>query len=454
MDVRESFIRPQDKKIAVLRLLEQEKNPITLRDVVERLGKDFAERSVRRWLFQLVQEGLVEKLGSKRATKYRIMCKGINSGIRDSCFSLESEKTIDRLRRPLYERMPVAYASDWFDTYQPNRSFYIPKEIRSQLHKIGKRSRQEDPAGTYAHQIYNRLLIDLSYNSSRLEGNTYSLLDTQKLVLEGSGAEGKLDEEKIMILNHKEAIRYLVDNASKLEVNIQTVYTLHYLLSDGLVENQYAGKVRDHGVRIGGSSYMPFEDPKELQIRLNLIAEKAAYIEDPYEQSFFLLIHITYLQAFIDVNKRTARLSSNISLIKKNFVPLSFNDIDKDDYITAIIAIYELQDIQPLLDLYIFSYTRTCAAYDATVKAIGFDEIRVRYRAQRRSVLREIILQNMYGKEIDKYIEVQAKKVVKKEDQVSFIEDVFEDIKEIDVCRIVGLGITVEQLNAWLLAQD
>lgn len=117
---------------------------------------------------------------------------------------------------------------------------------------------REDPAGTHAHQIFNRLLIDLSYNSSRLEGNTYSLLDTQRLVLEGSSAEGKLDEEKIMILNHKEAIRYLVDNAHRLDVDEQTICTLHYLLSDGLVEARYAGKVRDHGVRIGGSTYVPF----------------------------------------------------------------------------------------------------------------------------------------------------------------------------------------------------
>ena len=322
-----------------------------------------------------------------------------------------------------------------------------------QLHKAGKRSTYKEPAGTYAHQIFNRLLIDLSYNSSRLEGNTYSLLDTQKLILEGSSPKGKLEEEKIMILNHKEAIRYLVDTAPRLELNKETIYTLHYLLSDGLLEARYAGKVRDHGVRIGGSTYIPFEDPKQLQIRLDRIIRKAASIEDAYEQSIFLLIHITYLQAFADVNNRTARLSANIPLIKKNLVPLSFNDVERDDYTSAVIAIYELQDIHPILDLYVFSYMRTCAMYDATVKTIRFDEIRVRYRQQRRSVIRDIILKNLSGKPLSKYISSQTKKLVKKEDRDSFIEDLMEDLQEIDQSRIVALGITSDQLKNWIKIQ-
>jgi len=98
------------------------------------------------------------------------------------------------------------------------------------------------------------------------------------------------------------------------------------------------------------------------------------------------------LQAFIDVNKRTARLAANIPLIKGNLVPLAFSDVRVDDYMLAMIAIYELQDVRPLVDLYVYSYMRTCAAYDSTVKAMGFDEVRVRYRQQRREVAREVIL--------------------------------------------------------------
>jgi len=247
-----------NKKMTVLHQLSQEAEPISLSGLLEKLGSDYAERSVRRWLSEMVAEGLVDKLGVKRATRYQI----IHRADRDragGCFSAESIEIIEQVRRPIYERSPSAYSDHWFDAYQPNITFYIPIESRIRLEKAGQRSKREDPAGTYAHQIFNRLLIDLSYNSSRLEGNTYSLLDTQRLLLEGSSAEGKLDEEKIMILNHKEAIRYMVDNAPKLEISEQTICTLHYLLSNDLVESQYAGKIRDYGVRIGGSTYIPFE---------------------------------------------------------------------------------------------------------------------------------------------------------------------------------------------------
>lgn len=454
LDEKGRFMGSNTKKLAVLHQLSQEAEPISLQELFSKLVGDYAERSVRRWLGEMIKEGVVEKLGNKRSTRYKVIQYGsLQVNAASKCFGLESEKTLEYVRRPLYERAPIAYADEWISAYQPNISFYIPLALRLQLHKIGKRSKLEDPAGTYAHQIFNRLLIDLSYNSSRLEGNTYSLIDTQKLIFEGAGAEGKLDEEKIMILNHKEAIRYLVDSTPKLEINQQTVCTLHYLLADGLVETRYAGKIRDHGVRIGGSTYIPFEDPKQLQICLERIIEKAQLIEDPYEQSLFLLVHITYLQAFEDVNKRTARLSANIPLIKNNLVPLSFNDVERGDYILAMIAIYELHDIRPILDLYIFSYMRTCIMYDATLKAVGFDEVRVRYRQQRRTVIRDIIVNNMTGKVLDKYISSQTSKLVKKEDQDAFIEDIREDLKEISPSRIAGLGVTQEDLKSWMDAQ-
>ncbi|MBM3192394.1 MAG: hypothetical protein FJZ63_07085, partial [Chlamydiae bacterium] len=306
-----------------------------------------------------------------------------------------------------------------------------------------------DQAGTYAHQIFDRLMIDLSYNSSRLEGNTYSLLDTERLLMHGDPAAGKLDKEKVMILNHKEAIRYLVENAAKLELGSNVIYTLHYLLSDGLIESSEAGKVRRQGVRVGGSTYIPFEDPKRLELQMGKILHKAALIEDPYEQSIFLLIHISYLQAFVDVNKRTARLAANIPLIRENLVPLAFNDAKVDDYMLAMIAIYELQDVRPLIDLYVYSYLRTCAAYDSTVKAMGFDEVRVRYRRQRRNVVREVILSGLIGESMRGYVREASIKLIPAADQSAFVEDVIEDLELIDESRLAGLGVIPEQLLAW-----
>lgn len=440
----------KQKKHRLFELLNKAAEPMTAVDLLDKLGEDVSARTIRRWLSEMVEEGLLLKTGNKKGTRYQLI-QNENKIIlpSSSCFGSASKKIIQKIKRPIYERHPVSYEELWLRSYKPNETHYLSKAIQKQLEKAGRRASIEDPAGTFARQIFNRLLIDLSYNSSRLEGNTYSLIDTQKLLLEGTGAEGKLEEEKIMILNHKEAIRFLVDNAFRLNVTEETIRTVHFLLSDGLVDNRYAGKIRDYGVRIGGSSYIPFEDKKLLQGCLEKIIEKASTIKNPYEQSFFLLVHISYLQAFCDVNKRTARLCANIPLIKSNLVPLSFNDVEKDDYINAVIAIYELQEIQPLLDLYIYSYLRTCSLYDATVKALGFDEIRVRYREQRREVIRNIIINKLYGEKLGTYINDQKKLLIKDKDQELFLEDVIEDLRELDVARITGLGITPDQLLEW-----
>src|SRR3990167_2926907 len=437
-----------DNKMMLLRLLGLESEPIGLPELMHRLGKGFKERSVRRWLHLLVEDGAVRKIGQKRGTKYIVV--GRSEEVKDeisSCFSSASLKVIEFVKRPLFERHPVAYADDWFDRYQPNSSYYLPEMLRQQLQASGERANAKDPAGTYAHQIFNRLIIDLSYNSSRLEGNTYSLLDTERLLLHGDTAEGKLDEEKAMILNHKEAIRYLVDNAPKIEVSRNVICTLHFLLSDGLVQPTETGKVRRHGVRVGGSTYIPFEDPKKLEQQLEKIARKASQIKDPYEQSIFLLIHISYLQAFVDVNKRTARLSANISLIRGNLVPLAFNDVRVEDYMSAMIAIYELQNVRPLVDLYVYSYLRTCAAYDSTIKAMDFDEIRVRYRQDRREVVRNVILQAFIGEEMEKFVDAEANELVPTTVRADFVEDVLEDLEQMDESRLAGLGVTLEQLK-------
>lgn len=441
----------QTKKFAILHRLRQESDPISVQELIQKLGGNYAARSVRRWLAELIREGFIDRLGNKRSSRYAISQQ---KTISTAPFRPESKKLLRQVQSPIYERAPITYADSWLEAYQPNVSFYIPLEQRRLLHEAGKRSQLASPAGSYAHQIFNRLLIDLSYNSSRLEGNTYSLLDTQKLLLEGASAEGKLDEETIMILNHKEAIRYLVDTAPRLEVSSETVCTLHYLLSDGLVEANHSGKVRRHGVRVGGSSYIPFEDPKQLQTRLERVTKMAACIQNPYEQSLFLLVHISYLQAFADVNKRTARLSANISLIKNNLVPLSFNDVERLDYSSAMIVVYELQDIRPILDLYLFSYMRTCSLYDSTLKTLGVDELRVRYRTQRRAVIHAIIANGLVHEFLHRYLESQASSLVKQEDRNAFVEDALEDLREIDQGRIAGLGLTPEQLQSWLLLRD
>jgi hypothetical protein len=155
------------------------------------------------------------------------------------------------------------------------------------------------------------------------------------------------------------------------------------------------------------------------------------------------------LSSFWGAAHRTARLIANIPLIRGNLVPLAFSDVQVDDYMSAMIAIYELQDVRPLVDLYFYSYMRTCAAYDSTVKAMGFDEIRVRYRQERRSVIRDVILKRLVGVNLEEYVTGEASKLVPVTACDEFIEDVMEDLMQMDENRLAGLGVSPDQLKIW-----
>ena len=437
------------KKNLVLTKLQEINKAISLPELIGLLGEGFAERSVRRWLNELVTDNLVIKIGQKRGTKYQIKLD-VSHHSGNTLFGSNSLININKIKQPIFKRKPVSYNHEWLEKYEPNVSAYLPASLLQQLEQEGTRNHGLDPIGTYARKIFNRLLIDLSYNSSRLEGNTYSLIDTQKLILEGINKEGSLNEEKIMILNHKEAIRHLVDFSPNIQVNFDEICTLHYLLAEGLVPQKYCGKVRDHIVRISASTYITLEGEQVLTNQLNIICEKAAKIQNPFEQSIFLLIHVAYLQAFTDVNKRTARLSANIPLIQHNLVPLSFNDISKDDYISAMLAIYELNDIQPIVELYQFSYLRTCSQYDVTIEAIGFDEVRVRFREERRNLIRDIIAKQLVDKKQNDYVEKFIKSTIPSQHQKDFLDDLTEDLQELSHHYAKGMGITKEQIDAWL----
>lgn len=443
-----------DRKMAVLMALQDASHPLMMSEIQHALGEAYPVRSMRRWLNELVDEGLVQKTGNKRSTQYQALriaetAEGVAQESGQSFFSQESEDLIEYIKQPLHLRNPCTYQSKWIDAYIPNETFYLTSAQRALLQQRSERNYQHDVAGTYARHIYNRLMIDLSYNSSRLEGNTYSLLQTEKLLLEGESDSGKLDEEKVMILNHKEAIRFLVDNAESIIVDSPTICTLQYLLSDGLLPPVMCGVVRNHGVKIQGSTYIPVSNKKKLEDRLDIICSKAMHIQNPFEQSIFLLAHIAYLQAFEDCNKRTSRMSANIPLICHNLVPMSFNDVPKEDYTQAMLVVYELNDIRPLIDLYIHSYIRSCALYDTNIEAMGIDKLRIEFREQRREIIRHIISKGLVGLAIQDYLTRQIEKTIPTESQHAFTDVIEKDIELLSLSHVLGMGVSRQDFETW-----
>lgn len=439
-----------DNHETVLLLLRDIGRPAALSDLKARL--DIPERTLNRWLSQLAASGQVLASGQKRGRRYHLPPA---AGMADSTpaahplFSAPALALINQVRQPLITRDPCTYQPGWLDAYQPNQTFYLPAAQRQLLMQQGRQVSAGLPAGTYAQRIFNRLLIDLSYNSSRLEGNTYSLPDTKKLLLEGVAADNKLDAERIMLLNHKEAIRFLVDGINRMAITVDNIRSLHYLLADGLVPPGAAGQIRSDAVRVSSTTYIPLDNPAMLAQQLAYIATKAQAILDPFEQSFFLLVHVSYLQAFIDVNKRTARLACNIPLVQHNLVPLSFNDIGKDDYASAVIVTYEQNNVVPLAELYVSSYLRSCKLYSATAEALGIDPIRVQYRQTRRDMIRDIVQQCLHGELLNTYIQAQAEKRVPESHRKKFMSDLHTDLANLAPFSIAGMGLSVRELEAW-----
>lgn len=436
--------------LAALKKLKADKKSVQLLEVMPILGDQFSERSVRRWMQELVFTGLVERTGQKSGTRYQLIFKD-KATLNENkfSFSTQSQKILQVVQKPLFKRNPMHYNLAWINAYEPNHSFYLSAKHRGILQSVGKPRFHDLPAGTFARKIYDRLLVELSYNSSRLEGNTYSFGETEELIMKGMDAKGKLDAEKIMILNHKEAIRYLVDNAHRLKIDFNTICTIHFLLSEGLVSAKDAGSIRDHSVRIGGSAYIPMDNKARLIKQLIHICVIAEKIENPHEQSFFLLVHIAYLQAFTDVNKRTSRVSANIPFIKNNLYPISFNQIEKDDYISAMLAVYELNDVRVLAELYVYSYLYSSHEYEQLMQSMDVNEVRVRFRKELRSIIRDVIVKKVAKKKLQNYIESHVELLIPAEFQSECIHILQEDFKYLGPAKIAGLGISQKELIEW-----
>lgn len=355
------------------------------------------------------------------------------------------------VNRPLTERTPVGYQSSFLADYQPGVTAYLPDEIRRELAVLGQVGITDLPAGTYLRQVLDRLLIDLSWNSSRLEGNTYSLLETQRLIEHGEGAEGKQTRDAQMILNHKAAIEMLAEDAAEIGFNRYTICNLHALLADNLLEDPAAcGRVRSRPVGISGTVFHPLEVPQQVEQRFAEILEKAEAISDPFEQAFFCMVQLPYLQPFEDVNKRVSRLAANIPLVKQNLCPLSFTEVPQEDYLSALIAVYELNRVDYLRDLFVWAYRRSAERYSAVRESLGDpDPFRLRHRALIGSFVREVVQQVMDKGKAARWISIEAGKQVDEAARARFIEVVETELVSLHEGNIARFRLRPGEFGRW-----
>lgn len=351
---------------------------------------------IRRLLVRMAGAGWVRPGGLTRDRRYFWTDPGAVAPASENYPPLgpEGRKGREWLSQPLSLRKPVTYQRAFLDAYRPEVTAYLSESARGHLASLGKSREPNRPAGTYARQIFQRLLIDLSWNSARLEGNTYSLLDTEKLITLGESAEGKDLLETQMILNHIAAIEFMVESAGEIAPDPSTVQNLHALLAENLLSNPMdGGCLRSMAVGIHGTTYVPTAVPQVIEECFRQILRTASEIQDPFEQSFFLLVHLPYLQPFIDGNKRTGRLAANIPFIRENCSPITFMDVPVAAFTDGMLAVYELNDVALLRDIYMFAYERSCARFSAVLASMGEpDPFRLRYRGEIKTIVREVVL--------------------------------------------------------------
>jgi hypothetical protein len=448
---------PEEALLAIEDAVRRNPHGVSAPEILRGLATTVPARTLQYRLRHLVTRSRLIMDGEGRWAKYRMPDAPINAAARGEAdepvirLSKVGTAISDYVRQAPEARKPVGYDRKFLDRYRPNASFYLTEQDRTHLAAVGRPQIAEQPAGTYAKQILTRLLIDLAWNSSRLEGNTYSLLDTKRLIELGEEAVGRAHLEAQMILNHKDAIEFLVGAADEIGFNRYTLLNLHALLANNLLADPTAaGRLRYIAVGIERSAFHPLEVPQLIEESFDQILATAAAISDPFEQAFFVMVQLPYLQPFDDVNKRVSRLAANIPLIKCNLTPLSFADVPRRTYTEAVLGVYELNKIDLLKDVFIWAYERSAARYAAVRQSLGEpDPFRLRYREQFRELIADLVRARVTRRDTAARIAVWSEREIDPRDREHFAEIVEAELIGLHEGNFARYRIRPSEFAAW-----
>lgn len=453
---------PEDLAVRIDAEIARHREGVGIDELHTALADIVSRRTLQRRLAMLIRQQRLLADGEGRAVKYRLVpivgtltaTQAPNvvkaSGEIYVPTSRAGEEIKAYVRQPVQLRIPVGYDRALLESYRPNETHYLPPEILEYLHNIGNSPNEERPAGTYARDILGRLLIDLSWASSRLEGNTYTRLDTQNLIELGRVAEGKDRREAQMIMNHKAAIELLVEESGDVGFNPFTFFNLHALLSENLLADPAeSGRLRRRIVEVSGSVFHPLGIPQQIDGYFHLILDKAIAIDDPFEQALFIMVHIPYLQPFVDVNKRVSRLGANIPLIRRNLCPLSFVDVPERAYVEGTIGVYELGQIDLLRDVFVWAYERSCQRYMAIRETVAEpDPVRQQYREDLISIVADVVRALKVPQEMT--VRANAEKLVPAERIESVVKLALSDLHNLHEGNISRYRLKLSEYRAWL----
>lgn len=331
------------RELEIIELIKKNQE-VSSSEIFDSLSTSISYATVKRLLSKLIDENLLTKKGQGKSTKYLI------SPTYEILYPIDKEKYFEKEidERVIKESFNLQLISETLKVC----SVFTSNELEqlSLLQKKFEKNISQLSEIEYKKEL-ERLAIDLSWKSSQIEGNTYSLLETERLFKEKETASGKTKEEAVMLLNHKEAIDFIVENPDYLiPLSVSKIEDIHSLLIKELGVDK---NIRKGRIGISGTNYRPLDNEFQISEALSNMCELVNSKENIFEKALLLLVLISYIQPFADGNKRTARIVSNAILMNYKYCPVSFRTVDSVEYKKAMLLFYEQNNISSFKEIFI-----------------------------------------------------------------------------------------------------
>jgi Fic family protein len=333
-----------DNRSADIIAFIKKQGEVTSKEVFEKAALPISFATVKRMLAQLLDDNILAKVGQGKATKYTI------SPAYELIYSIDLERYYEV---EIDDRtIKSSFNFDLIPGVLSQCSVFTSKELAHlKLLQETYRSNIEQLSETERKKEMERLAIDLSWKSSQIEGNTYSLLETERLLKEKETAAGKSKEDAVMLLNHKEAIDFIIEHPDYLSpLTVSKIEDIHSILVKELGVDK---NIRKRRVGISGTNYKPLDNEFQILEALEATCALVNSKEHVFEKTLLTLVLLSYIQPFADGNKRTARIVSNAILMSYGYCPISFRTADSIAYKKAMLLFYEQNNISAMKAIFI-----------------------------------------------------------------------------------------------------
>lgn len=323
-------------------------------EIMAGLTKAPSDSTMKRLLSAAVKEGNIETAGRGPATKYKLTPQAHVTMPLD--LATYFDKDIDE------REVQESFNFDLIRDVLPKVEIFTKEEL--EVLNAAQMEFEKNTEGMteleYRKEM-ERLGVDLSWKSSQIEGNTYSLLETERLLKDKQTASGKTKEEAIMLLNHKDALDFVLDIPDYLkELSVHRIEDIHSILTKELEVDR---NIRHRRVGITGTNYRPLDNEFQIREALEDTCTLVNGKDIVFEKAFLTLVLLSYIQAFVDGNKRTARITSNAVLIANGYCPISFRTVDSIDYKKALLMFYEQNNIAAFKKIFIEQFLFAVKTY-------------------------------------------------------------------------------------------